>query len=57
MLLSELVAAQLVPLTFCEEDTSTDFTFSEAQPPIIQPILVIGYQRIERGIGGDTFDT
>ena len=34
---------------------STDFAFSEAQPPIIQPVQIVGYQRIERGIGRDTF--
>ena len=34
---------------------STDFAFSEAQPPIIQPVQIVDYQRIERGIGRDTF--
>ena len=42
-------------LAFCEEDTSADFTFSEAQSPVIQPVRAIGYQRIERDVGGDTF--
>ena len=55
LLLSALVAAQFVSLAFCEEDTSADFTLSEAQPPIVQSVQVIGYQRIERGISGDTF--
>ena len=55
LFLSALVAAQFVPLAFCKEDTSADFTLSEAQPPIIQPVQIVGYQRIERGIGRDTF--
>ena len=55
LLLSAFVVAQFVPLAFCEEDMSTDFAFSEAQPPIIQPVQIVGYQRIERGIGRDTF--
>lgn len=55
LLLSALIAAQFISLAFCEEDAPTDFAFSEAQPPIIQSVQVIGYQRIERGIGGDTF--
>ena len=53
MLLPALVAAQLIPLAFRKEDTPADFTFSEAQPPIVQPVQVIGYQRIEGSVGAD----
>lgn len=55
LLLLALIAAQLVPLACCKENTPADFAFSEAQPPVIQAIQIVGYQRIKRGIGGNTF--
>lgn len=53
LLLPALVAAQLILLAFRKEDTPADFTFSEAQPPIVQPGQIISYQRIEGRIGAD----
>lgn len=38
LFLPALVAAQLVPLALCEEDTLADLALSEAQPPIVQPV-------------------
>ncbi|EDM51660.1 hypothetical protein EUBVEN_00965 [Eubacterium ventriosum ATCC 27560] len=52
---SALVAAQLIPLALCQKIFSTDLAPPEAKPPVIQPVQIIGNQRVEGRIGRHTF--
>ncbi len=53
--LAALVAAQLIPLALCQKVFSTDLTMLKAQPPVIQPIQIVGNKRIEGRVGRHTF--
>ena len=50
-----LIAAQLIPLALCQKIFPTDLALSEAKPPVIQPVQIIGNQRVEGRIGRHTF--
>ena len=52
---SALVAAQFIPLALCQKIFPTDLALPEAKPPVIQPVQIIGNQRVEGRIGRHTF--
>ena len=52
---SALVAAQLIPLALCQKIFPADLALPEAKPPVIQPVQIIGNQRVEGRIGRHTF--
>ena len=45
----------LIPLALCQKIFSTDLAPPEAKPPVIQPVQIIGNQRVEGRIGRHTF--
>ena len=50
LLLPALIAAQLIPLALSKEDAPADLALLEAQPPVVEPVQVIGNQRIKGSI-------
>lgn len=52
---SALIAAQLIPLALCQKIFPADLALPEAKPPVIQPVQIIGNQRVEGRIGRHTF--
>lgn len=50
LLLPALIAAQLIPLALSKEDAPADLALLEAQPPAVEPVQVIGNQRIKGSI-------
>ena len=50
LLLPALIAAQLIPLALSKEDAPADLALLEAQPPVVEPVQVIGNKRIKGSI-------
>ena len=49
-----LITAQLISLVFGKKYFPADFAFPEIQPPIVQAVQIIDYQRIQGRISSNT---
>ena len=55
LLFATLITAQLISLVFGKKYFPADFAFPEIQPPIVQAVQIIDYQRIQGRISSNTF--
>lgn len=54
LLFAALITAQLISLVFGKKYFPADFAFPEIQPPIVQAVQIIDYQRIQGRISSNT---